>query len=318
MGRSTRSAVGSALSDKTAVAGTNASPPAPQETTPTQQPRIRSSRRLAINNNHAPLSIDTPSNIPKLAKSDTSRAYVATTATAPPTHRRGKTSATSATRKDVENAPIEGDLNEKENKPPTTSYQTRTRSRKSRSIDKECTIILSGDVTETVESVEKQEPILILAIQTDNKPLIEPVTEATIKILPAAASSIDASQQKERDQQQKQQVAEDSAASPAVTQEKRKWARRTKVVKLEDVASPVPTPKDRTANEEGEDDEDDEEEEEEEDRSSDSEDSDGEYGKASKRRKVEKSVPLFKSTPDSELSEYGTLCLPFHSKNSLS
>ncbi|KAG9069669.1 hypothetical protein KI688_008991 [Linnemannia hyalina] len=300
MGRSTRSAVGSALSDKTSVAGTNASPPAPQETTPTQQPPKRSSRRLAINNTLAPPSIDSPSNAPKLVKSDTNRAYVATTATAPPTHRRGRNSATSATRKDGEDAPTEGDLNEKENRPPTTSHQTRTRSRKSRSIDRESTIIPLGDVTETAESVEKQEPRLILATQTDNKPSIEPVTETTIKILPAEVSSIDASRQKERgQQQQKQHVSEDSGVSPAVTQEKRKWARRTKVVKLEDVTSPVPTPMDSRASEEGESDE-----EEEENEPSDSEDSDGEYGKTSKRLKVEKSVPLFKSTPESELSEY--------------
>lgn len=155
---------------------------------------------------------------------------------------------------------------------------------------------------------------MILATQNDDKLSIEPVTETTITILPAEVSSTDASRQREQDkQQQTQQVAEDSGASPAGTQKKRKWARRTKVMKLEDVTSPVPTPKDSKANEEGEEDEDDEEEDE--NRSSDSEGSDGEYGNTSKRLKVEKSVPLFKSTPESELSEYGMLCLPFHSKN---
>lgn len=214
----------------------------------------------------------------------------------------------------MEDLPTVGDLNEKENRPPST-HQTRTRSRKNRSIDRESTIILSEYVTETVESVEKQEQRLIIATQTDDKSPIEPVTETTIKIFPAEGSSIDASQQKERDQQQqKQQVVEDSGASPAVTQEKRKWVRRTKVVTLEDVTTPSQTPTDSKANEEGEDDEDDEEEEE--DGLSESEDTDGEYGKTSKRLKVVKSVPLFKSTPESELSEYGTFCLPFHSKNS--
>lgn len=202
----------------------------------------------------------------------------------------------------MEDLPTVGDLNEKENRPPST-HQTRTRSRKNRSIDRESTIILSEYVTETVESVEKQEQRLIIATQTDDKSPIEPVTETTIKIFPAEGSSIDASQQKERDQQQqKQQVVEDSGASPAVTQEKRKWVRRTKVVTLEDVTTPLQTPTDSKANEEGEDDEDDEEEEE--DGSSESEDTDGEYGKTSKRLKVVKSVPLFKSTPESELSEY--------------
>ncbi|KAF8940906.1 hypothetical protein BGZ47_007568 [Haplosporangium gracile] len=275
------------------VAGTNTLPSAPQESTPTQQPPKRSSRRLAINNNHAPPSIDSPSHTSKPAKSDTERVYVVTTATEPSARRRGRTSVTSATQKDVEDALIGGALSEKENRPPITSQQTRNSRSKSKNIDRESTSIISEDITETVKSGEKLELGLILITQIDNQPSIEPVTETTITTIPAEGLLIYASQGKEQDQQQQQQqVVEDSSASPAVFQKKHKWARRTKVVELDDETTIVPT---SMANEEDD---------EENNTSSDGDDSDGEYGKTRKRTKVEKSIPLFKRTPESELSEY--------------
>ncbi|KAG0292207.1 hypothetical protein BGZ97_005662 [Linnemannia gamsii] len=169
-------------------------------------------------------------------------------------------------------------------------------------------------ITETTDSVENPESGAPLAVQVDDQTSVEPIAESTGTTFSAEGSSTGPSQQKEHDQQQQKQHA-----SIAVTQQKRKWARRTKVVKLEEQTATLSTLKSSSADEEEDvEDEDDEAEEGEESTTSDSGDSDGEYGKASKRTKVEKSAPVFKTPAESELSEYGKLYSPFQAKNMLS
>ncbi|KAG0289885.1 hypothetical protein BGZ96_006635 [Linnemannia gamsii] len=297
MGRLTRSTGGNSLSDKTSVAGTNTSPSAPQESTATLAPPKRSSRRLAINNNRAPASDDSPSTPRKPALSSAEQVYVATTATETSTRRKGRTSATSATHRGEEDTLNERDLNEKENRPPATSRQTSNSINNNKSEDRKNTSIASVVITETTESVVNPELGTLLATKFDDRSSIESVAETTTTTISAEDSSIAALQEKEQDRQQQKQHA-----SLAGTQQKRKWARQTKVVKLEAQATTLLALKGTRTDEKDE--EDDEAEEEEEITSSDSGDSDGEYGKTSKRTKVEKSAPMFKAPPESELSEY--------------
>lgn len=217
---------------------------------------------------------------------------------------------TSATQRGEEDALNVRNLNEKENRPPANTRQTNSSINSNKSMDKKGTSISLAIITETTESVENPESGTLLVSKIDDRSSMESVAETTTTTISAEGSSIAALQEKEQDQQQKKQPI-----SLAVTQQKRKWARQTKVVKLEEQAATLLTLKGtRTDEEDEEDDEAEEAEEEEESTSSDSGDSDGEYGKTSKRTKVEKSAPVFKTPPESELSEYGMLYSPFQVK----
>ncbi|KAG0218956.1 hypothetical protein BGX33_005222 [Mortierella sp. NVP41] len=131
--------------------------------------------------------------------------------------------------------------------------------------------------------------------QTDSPISIESAVD-TIAV-PPESTTASLSEHQEQDQQPK---VENSGTAPSATLQKRKWSRPTKVVKLEvEGKAPVQAePEGGQSNDENDDDDD------EQNISSESEDSDGEYGKSTKRTKVERPLPLFKSRAEAEMSEY--------------
>ncbi|KAG0375412.1 hypothetical protein BGX24_009153 [Mortierella sp. AD032] len=278
MARLTRSTTASASSDKTAAANIYSQSPlsASQQSAPTPQPAKRASRRLANIDSHA-TSVESPSNTPEQVITD-----LFTSTAAKSVRTKGRGSLNKATQNDAEEVP-NGENLQKENRPPT-SHQTH-----SQGIDK---------VRERRN--DSSEPTSTLTTQAGPQLSIEIGCENTLATMPTKDSPLDTSHQKQERVQQKN-AERDTDVPLASPQQKRKWSRRTKVVKLEE-DSAVMSMAESGKVKEGDDEV--EETDEEDTTASDSEDSDGEYGKSGKRTKIEKSAPRFKIQAETELSEY--------------
>ncbi|KAF9122036.1 hypothetical protein BGW39_010071 [Mortierella sp. 14UC] len=289
MGRLRRSA-----SDKTAAACNYAQlAPSPQSA-PSPQPAKRASRRLANSNNHAS-SLDSPSSTSEQVKTDP-----LFTAATKSMRTKGRTSLNKATKNDAEEVSNGGSL-QKENYP-SAPQNTRNRVNRS-SVGSRNTNMSSGQDKETAGREGDSKTRSILTTQATAQLQIDAECDDNhTATVPTNGFRIDASHQKEEEKIQQWNAVEHTGAPLAVARWKRKWSRRTEVVKLEDELTAVSLPDSGKADEE--DSEGEEVDEEENSTSSGSEDSDGEYGRSSKRAKIEKSMPRFKSQAGTELSEY--------------
>ncbi|KAF9909651.1 hypothetical protein EC991_008309 [Linnemannia zychae] len=289
MGRLTRSASG-----KTAAACNCPQLAVPPQSASTIQPAKRTSRRLANSSNNAS-SIESPSSTSEQVKTD-----ALNTAAAKSMRMKGRASQNKAIKNGTEEV-SNGECLKKENNP-SAPQDTHNRVNNSSSASKN-TNITSAQDKEATKKEEGSEPRLILATQADARlPIDADCGSNHAATVTTNRLNLGASHQKEQEQAQQGDTTEHTGEPLAVAQWRRKWSRPTKVVKLEEELSAVSMPDSGKADEEDVDGE--EADEEGTNTSSSSEDSDGEYGRSSKRTKIEKSVPRFKSQASTELSEY--------------
>ncbi|KAG0278985.1 hypothetical protein BGZ95_002610 [Linnemannia exigua] len=280
MARLTRSTAASASSNKTAAANNynHSLLSASQQVVPTPQPAKRASRRLAHIKNHA-TSFESLSNTPGPVLSD-----VYTSAVTKSVRTKERSSLNRDTQNDAEEV-SNGENFQKENWSPTPQQTRNSENDKQRERTK-----------------KGSEPTSILATQADTQLSIEADCGNTLATtIPTKDSPFDISHQKQQERTQQKHTEENTDTPIASLQGKRKWSRRTKVVKLEEDSAVALMAVSGKVEEGGDEVE---ETDEESNTASNSEDSDEDYGKSSKRTKIEKPVPRFKSQGDTELSEY--------------